>query len=137
MVKGTKKVRCAICKTKFDGHWRGAMVVSASLRDAGFEVIYLGNQTPEELVYAVIEEYVDVIGLSILTSGYQPYIEKTIELLNKEGMTDVLLVVGGIILPDDIPLLKQMGVDEVFLPGSELNKIVHCIKENVEKRAKD
>ena len=137
MAKATKKVRCAICKTKFDGHWRGAMVISASLRDAGFEVIYLGNQTPEELVSAVVEEYVDVIGLSILTSGYQPYIEKTIELLKQEGMTDVLLVVGGIILPDDIPLLKQMGVDEVFLPGSDLNKIVHCIKENVEKRARD
>jgi len=131
-----KKVRCAICKTKFDGHWRGAMVVSTWLRNAGFEVIYLGNQSPEELVSAVIEEYVDVIGLSILTSGYQPYIEKTIELLKQEEMNDVLLVVGGIILPDDIPLLKEMGVAEVFLPGSKLNKIVDCIKEGVEKRVR-
>jgi methylmalonyl-CoA mutase C-terminal domain/subunit len=131
----TTKIRCAICKTKFDGHWRGAVVISATLRDAGFEVIYLGNQTPEELVATVIDEDVDVIGLSILTSGYQPYIERTLNLLNQNGMTDILFVVGGIILPDDIPMLKQMGVDEIFLPGSALNKIVDCIKDHVESRA--
>jgi methylmalonyl-CoA mutase C-terminal domain/subunit len=135
MSEDTTKVRCAICKTKFDGHWRGAVVVSATLRDAGFEVIYLGNQTPEELVSAVIDEDVDVIGLSILTSGYQPYIRRTIELLKKERLEDVLFVVGGIILPEDISILKQMGIDEVFLPGSELNKIVLYITENVGKKA--
>jgi len=78
-----------------------------------------------------------MIGLSILTSGYQPYIKRTIELLDQEKMTGVLFVVGGIILPDDIPTPKQMGVDEVFLPGNELKKIVHRIKENLRKRAKD
>ena len=111
------------------------MLISTILRDAGFEVIYLGNQTPEELVAAVIEEYVDVIGLSILTSGYQPHIEKTLELLKQKEMTHVLFFVGGIILPDDIPWLEEIGVDEVFLPGTELNQIVGRIKAHVEKRA--
>lgn len=111
------------------------MVISSYLRDAGMEVIYLGNQTPEDLVSAVCQEDVDVIGLSILTPGYQPYIEKTISLLKKKGMDDLLLVIGGIILPEDIPWLKKLGVDEVFLPGSNIDNIVNYIRENTGMQA--
>jgi len=107
------------------------MVVGMALRDGGMEVIYGGNQTPKGIVNSAIQEGVDVIGLSVYSAGHMRLITEVIQNLKKEKMEEILLVVGGIIPRVDIPVLKEAGVDEVFLPGTSLDKIVDFIKKNV------
>ncbi len=124
-----KKTRVLIAKSGLDGHDRGAKVVARALRDAGMEVIYTGlKQTPEKIVADAIEEDVDVIGLSILSGAHLPIIEKVSELLKKEEATDIVLLLGGIVPPDDIPELRNMGVSGVFGPGTETAKIIEFIE---------
>jgi len=126
-----KRIRVLIVKPGMDGHWRGAIVVSMALRDAGMEVIYSGNQTPKDIVNTAIQEGVDVIGLSVYSAGHMRLITEVIQNLKKENAEDILLVVGGIIPRVDIPVLKKAGVDEIFLPGTSPDKIVDFIKKNV------
>ena len=129
------KIRVLIAKPGLDGHDRGAKLIARALRDAGMEVIYTGlHQTPEQIVKAAVQEDVDVVGISILSGAHMALIPRIMELLKQEGMQDVLVVVGGIIPPEDIPELKKVGVAEVFGPGSSLEKIVECIKQNVKRR---
>lgn len=123
MVKEKRPIRVLLAKPGFDGHWKGAIVVGKALRDAGMEVIYLGNQSPREIVEAAIQEDVDVVGLSILAAGHMRLIPEVTRMLPK----DLIVVVGGTIPREDIPKLKDEGVDMVFLPGSELNAIVNYI----------
>jgi len=106
------------------------MVVGMALRDAGMEVVYGGNQTPKGIVNTAIQEGVDVIGLSVYSAGHMRLISEVIQNLKKERVEDILLVVGGIIPRVDIPVLKEAGVDEVFLPGASPDKIVEFIKKN-------
>lgn len=122
-------IKILIAKPGLDGHWRGAMVVSAALRDAGMEVIYLGNQTPEAIVHSGFQEDVDAIGLSILSAGHIELIEQVTDCMRQKGMNDVVLVVGGTVPPEDIPRLKEMGVGAVFPPGSKIEKIVEYFKQ--------
>ena len=122
-------IKVLIAKTALDGHWRGVYVVSAAMRDAGMEVIYGGDLNPYQIVETAIQEAVDVVGLNIGGRYYQVRI--IMEQLKERGMGDVLVVAGGTIPPDDIPLLKEMGIAEVFPPGSTLNSITNFIKENV------
>ncbi len=122
-----KKILMA--KPGLDGHWRGAMVVSAALRDAGLEVIYLGNQNPEAIVHSAFQEDVEAIGLSILSAGHIDLIEQVVDCMRKKGMEDVILVVGGTIPGEDIPRLKEMGVDAVFPPGSKIERILEYFKQ--------
>lgn len=126
-----KRIRVLIVKPGMDGHWRGAIVVSMALRDAGMEVIYSGNQTPKDIVNTAIQEGVDVIGLSVYSAGHMRLITEVVQNLKKENAEDILLVVGGIIPRVDIPILKKAGVDEIFLPGTSPDKIVDFIKKNV------
>lgn len=128
MVEKIRKTRVLIAKPGVDGHWRGAIVVSRALRDAGMEVIYGGNQTPENIVNIAIQESVDVIGLSIYSAGHMRLVTKVLESLKKNNVKEILVIVGGIIPHVDIPVLKKTGVDEVFPPGSSLDKIVDYIK---------
>ena len=122
-------IKVLIAKTALDGHWRGVYVVSMAMRDAGMEVIYGGDLNPYQIVETAIQEAVDVIGLNIGGLYYQ--IRIIIEQLKEKGVEDVLIVAGGTVPPDDIPLLKEMGVGEVFPPGSTLDSITSYIKENV------
>ncbi|AAL82070.1 methylmalonyl-CoA mutase [Pyrococcus furiosus DSM 3638] len=134
------KVRVLIAKPGLDGHDRGAKVVARALRDAGYEVIYTGiRQTPEQIVEAVIEEDVDVLGISILSGAHMVLIPKILKLLEEKGIKpgeDILVVAGGIIPPDDAEELKKMGVAEVFGPGTPLKTIIEFIDKNVEKLKK-
>lgn len=123
-----KRIRVLIYSSTLEGHWRGIAVVTVALRDAGIEVIYGGPLTPEEAVNTAIQEGVDVIGISV--GGRHQVIRKMLELLAREGLQP-LVIAGGTIAPPDIPLLKEMGVNEVFPPGSRLDSIVDYIKENV------
>jgi methylmalonyl-CoA mutase, C-terminal domain len=126
------KVRVLVAKPGLDGHDRGAKVIARALRDAGMEVIYTGlRQTPEMIVSAALQEDVQVIGLSILSGAHNAVVPRVMELLRKNKMDDVLVVVGGIIPDQDIPNLKQAGVAAIFQPGTSMDDIVRFIREHV------
>ncbi len=127
-----KRIKILLAKTSLDGHDRGIKVLSLALRDAGFEVIYLGKMLkPEEVVKTAIDEDVDVIGLSFLSGEHIEHTRKVLRLIKKEVQKDVLFLVGGVIPPQDIKKLKRMGVDEVFPAGSLIEEIIRFISENV------
>ncbi len=129
-------IRVLVAKPGLDGHDRGAKVIARALRDAGMEVIYTGlRQTPEMIVNAALQEDVQVIGLSILSGAHNAIVPRIMELLREKEMTDVLVVVGGIIPDDDAVALKKLGVAEVFQPGASLGKIISFIRESVKQIA--
>jgi methylmalonyl-CoA mutase C-terminal domain/subunit len=118
-----------VAKPGLDGHDRGAKVVARALRDAGMEVVYTGlRQSPEQIVAAAAQEDADVIGLSILSGAHLPICGRVLELLREQRMSDVKVVVGGIIPTQDIEELKRMGVSEVFLPGASLAEVVRSVQ---------
>ncbi len=128
MSTGDKKIRVLIAKPGLDGHDRGAKIVARLLRDAGFEVIYMGlRQSPEAIAAAAADEDVDVVGLSILSGAHQPLTEQVIEQLGARGTQETKLVVGGTIPPDDVQPLLDAGVDMVFPMGSDLDEIVEYV----------
>ena len=125
-----KKIRVLIAKPGLDGHDRGAKVIARALRDAGMEVIYTGlRQTPEMIATAAVQEDVDVIGLSILSGAHNTICPQLMNLLREKGMTDVTVLLGGIIPEVDIEQLLKMGVARVFGPGSPLPEIVEFLRE--------
>ena len=122
------KIRVVIAKPGLDGHDRGAKVIARALRDAGMEVIYTGlRQTPEQIVAAALQEDADVIGLSILSGAHNSICPRLMDLLRDKGLTDVLVVLGGIIPDADLPALKAMGVAGIFRPGSSMQDIIDFI----------
>jgi methylmalonyl-CoA mutase C-terminal domain/subunit len=125
--------RILIAKPGLDGHDRGAKVVARALRDAGFEVIYTGlRRTPEEIVSAAVQEDVDVIGLSILSGAHNVLFPQVIDLLKVQKAEDIKVIAGGIIPEQDIELLKEIGILEVFLPGASTTQIVDWVNSNLE-----
>jgi len=127
----TSPARVIIAKPGLDGHDRGAKVVARALRDAGIEVIYTGlHQTPAQIVDAAIQEDADVIGLSILSGAHLTLFAEVMDLLKERGATDILVFGGGIIPDDDIPVLKDMGVSEIFTPGTAMQSIVDWVVAN-------
>jgi len=132
---GARRIRVLIAKPGLDSHDRGAKVVARALRDAGMEVIYTGlRQTPEQIVETAVQEDVDVVGLSILSGAHMTLVPRVIELMKEKGIFgEVLLLVGGIIPEEDARALKEMGVDEVFGPGTPTDEIVKYIRENVRR----
>lgn len=130
-----KRIKVLVAKLGLDGHDRGAKVIARALKDAGMEVVYTGlRQTPEQIVKAAIQEDVDVIGISILSGAHLELVPYVVNQMKEKGLNDVVLVVGGVIPPQDIPKLKEMGVDEVFLPGSSLKEVVDKIVKAVESK---
>jgi methylmalonyl-CoA mutase C-terminal domain/subunit len=130
-----RKIRVVIAKPGLDGHDRGAKVIARALRDAGMEVIYTGlRQTPEQIATAALQEDADVIGLSILSGAHNHIAPRLMELLKKQGLDDVLVLIGGIIPDVDIPGLKGIGVKGIFLPGTAMQQIVEFIQANVRAR---
>lgn len=130
-----RKIRVVLAKVSLDGHDRGIKVVTRAFRDAGMEVIFMGAfQTPEKVVRTVIEEDADVIGLSFLSGEQLTHTPKVINLLREKNITDVLVILGGVFPRQDIPKLKEMGVDEVFISGASMDNIIKYINENVRKK---
>ena len=124
-----RPIRVLVAKVGLDGHDRGAKVIATALRDAGMEVIYTGlRQTPDMVVQAALQEDVDVIGVSILSGAHNTVFAKLKELMDKEGMNDVLLTGGGIIPNEDIITLNEIGVGKIFTPGTNTSDIVSYIK---------
>jgi methylmalonyl-CoA mutase, C-terminal domain len=130
------RIRVLVAKPGLDGHDRGAKVIARALRDAGMEVVYTGlRQTPEMIVNAALQEDVQVIGLSILSGAHNAIVPRVMELLQQKGMTDVVVIVGGIVPDEDAAELKRQGVGAVFQPGSSLRNIVEFIRGAVKQPA--
>ncbi len=125
-------IKVLMAKAGLDGHDRGVKALTLALRDEGFEVVYPGlRQTPEAIVRSAIQEDVDVIGISCLTGNHIYLCRQVIKMLTKKGVNDALIIVGGIIPEEDIPLLNKIGVKAAFGPGSRIADIVKCIRDNV------
>lgn len=120
-----------MAKLGLDIHWRGVLLVSQFLRDAGLEVIYIGNKFPEQIVKAAIEEDADVVGLSTLSGNHLTLGPKVVQHLKDNGMDSVKVFMGGVIPPNHIPLLKEKGVYEVFGPDTPMQTIIDSIKDAV------
>ena len=122
-----KRIRVLIARLGLDSHWRGSIMVARALRDVGMEVIYLGNQLPEEIVEAAIQEDADIVGLSTLSGNHMMLAPEVVEKLNEKGAQDKTVILGGTIPPDDIPRLKAAGIGEIFGPGTPFEKIIDYI----------
>jgi methylmalonyl-CoA mutase C-terminal domain/subunit len=128
------KIKVVISKVGLDGHDRGAKVVASLLREAGMEVVYLGMyQSPEGIVKTAADEDADVIGVSYLSGEHLVFTPKIVAEMRKNGLDDVLFLVGGSFPPEDIPVMKEMGVDEVFRGGSLTESFVDYIKQHVRR----
>lgn len=127
-----KPIRVLIAKPGLDGHDRGAKVVALGLRDAGFEVIYTGiRQTPDMVARAALQEDVRVLGLSCLSGAHRILFPRVVELLRQSGREDVLVIGGGVIPEEDVPFLKERGVQAVFPSGTLISHIADYIRENL------
>jgi len=134
-VTAERKIRVLVAKPGLDGHDRGAKVIARALRDAGMEVIYTGlRQTPEMIVNSALQEDVDVIGLSILSGAHNAIVPRVTEMLRKNKMDDVLVVIGGIIPEQDFDQMKKAGVAGIFNPGTPMDEIAEFIRNNVKPR---
>jgi methylmalonyl-CoA mutase C-terminal domain/subunit len=127
-----RKIRVLIAKPGLDGHDRGAKIIARALRDAGMEVIYTGlRQTPEQIVAAAVQEDVDAIGLSILSGAHNVLFPEIMRLLHDESAGDIVVFAGGIIPEKDIPKMKEIGIREIFLPGTPTATAVEAIRRAV------
>jgi methylmalonyl-CoA mutase, C-terminal domain len=126
------KIRILLAKPGLDGHDRGVKVLARALRDAGMEVIYTGlRQTPEMVVESALQEDADVIGLSILSGAHMDLVPRVMELLRQKELTDVVVLVGGIIPDEDVRALRELGVAATFGPGSSTADIANFIRTRV------
>jgi methylmalonyl-CoA mutase, C-terminal domain len=130
----TRKIRVLAAKPGLDGHDRGIKVICAALRDAGMEVIYTGlRQTPEQIVSAAVQEDADVIAMSCLSGAHNYLFPRVMEILQDQGISDILVLGGGIIPEEDISSLKNAGISEIFGPGTDTNDIAKYIREHSRK----
>ncbi len=127
-----RTIRVVVAKVGLDGHDRGAKIIARALRDAGMEVIYTGlHQTPEQVVETAIQEDADAIGISILSGAHMTLIPRIVELLEQNEAEDILVFCGGTIPKGDIPKLKEVGVREIFTPGTPTRKAVEYVQQAV------
>ncbi|MFO7962354.1 MAG: cobalamin-dependent protein [Desulfobacterales bacterium] len=129
------KIKVLLAKKKIDVHGRGTKLIARELRDAGMEVIYFRFGTADDIVNAAIQEDVNVIGLSIMTSGHLLLAEDLVPMLKKYGKTDVMLIMGGVIPLGDFRELESKGIHKVFPPGLPGEKVAEYIKQNIGKVA--
>jgi methylmalonyl-CoA mutase C-terminal domain/subunit len=122
-------IKILVGKPGLDGHDRGAKVIALALRDAGMEVIYTGlHKTLEQIVRTAVQEGVDVIGLSIMSGAHLPICRRLLELMRSEGIAEIPVVVGGVIPQQDMPKLKEMGIQGVFPGGTAFDDIVAAVR---------
>lgn len=130
-----RPIRVLVAKPGLDGHDRGAKVVSRALRDAGMEVIYTGiRQTPQMIAEAALQEDVDVIGLSIHSGAHLTLFPRIMAELRARGLDDVPVLAGGIIPDEDVPAVQEMGIVEVFGPGTPLATVTEAVGRAAQER---
>jgi methylmalonyl-CoA mutase C-terminal domain/subunit len=123
------KTRIIMAKFGLDGHSNGIRIISKWLKDAGFEVIYMGlYNTAEGVIKAALEEGVNIIGCSFLEGSHLFYAKKLIQLAKEHKMDNINFIVGGVIPPEDVLKLKEMGVKEVYTPGTPKDVILNGVK---------
>jgi methylmalonyl-CoA mutase C-terminal domain/subunit len=128
----TRPIRVLVAKPGLDGHDRGAKIIARALRDAGMEVIYTGiRQTPAMIVEAAIQEDVDALLLSILSGAHMTLFPRIIELLQANGVEDVLVVAGGILPDEDVPAIRAMGIQGCFGPGTPTAEIIQFVRQHI------
>lgn len=133
-----RKIRVLVGKPGLDGHDRGAKVIASSFRDAGFEVIYTGlHQTPEMIVNAAIQEDVDVVALSVLSGAHMTLFRRILELLREEDADHILVTGGGIIPEDDAAALQEMGIGQIFGPGTPTTEPIEYIRDWFAEHGRD
>ncbi|MEZ5118818.1 MAG: cobalamin B12-binding domain-containing protein [Candidatus Nanopelagicales bacterium] len=125
-------IRVVIAKAGLDGHDRGAKIIARALRDGGVEVIYTGlHQTPEMIVNAAIQEDVDAIGLSILSGAHMTLFKAVIDELAARDASDIVVFGGGIVPEEDLQPLAEMGVAQVFTPGTSTEEVLSWVRQNL------
>lgn len=129
------RIKVLLSKLGLDVHNRGVITVARELRDAGMEVIYIGNSLPEEIIKTAIQEGVDVIGISSLGGAHLTLGGELIEQAKQESLKDrMIFVIGGVFPPVDAVKLQQIGFDGVFSPGATKEQIVSSIREMVSSK---
>ena len=128
-----KAIKVLLAKKKIDVHGRGSKLIARELRDAGMEVVYFRFGTVDDIVNAAVQEDVDVVGVSIMTSGQLHIAENLIPKLKAAGMDDVLVIFGGTIPPVDFETLENLGVHRTFPAGLPGGTVADYIRENVGK----
>ena len=133
-----QRIKVLLSKLGLDVHNRGIITVSKQLRDAGMEVIYIGNAMPAAIINIAIQEAADIIGISSLGGAHLVLGEEIIREAKKEGIKDKSgFIIGGVFSPQDAIKLKELGFDDVFTPGASKDEIVSSIsKINTEKNYK-
>lgn len=133
MVEG--KIKVLLSKLGLDVHNRGIITVARELRDAGMEVICIGNSLPKEIIETAIQEDVDVIGISSLGGAHLTLGSELVEEAKQEGLKDnIVFVIGGVFSPNDAVKLQEIGFDGVFTPGATREEIVSSIQEFVSSK---
>lgn len=128
-------VRVLVTKVGLDGHDRGAKQVARGLRDAGMEVVYLKVQAPEAIVRTVVEEDIDVVGISILSGAHMTLLPRVCRLLKESGAGgEVLVIAGGTIPAEDHGPLREAGIAAIFGPESRMADVVDLIRRWAERR---
>ncbi len=129
-----KRIRILIAKPGLDGHDRGAKYVARALKDAGYEVIYTGiRQSPEAIAHTAIQEDVDFVGLSLLSGAHNELFPQVVRLLRQQGAENIIVFGGGVIPEEDIPFLKEQGVEAIFTPGTPIEAVIEFIEKNRER----
>lgn len=128
----SQPIRVVIAKAGLDGHDRGAKIIARALRDAGVEVIYTGlHQTPQMIVATAIQEDVQAVGLSILSGAHMTLFKAVIDELAARGADDIVVFGGGIVPREDLDPLSEMGVAQVFTPGTSTQDVVRWVRSNL------
>lgn len=131
----SRPIRVVVAKPGLDGHDRGIKIVARALRDAGMEVIYTGlHQTPEQIVAAALAEDADAVGLSVLSGAHMTQFRRVLDLLREQDASDIVVFGGGIIPPEDITTLAELGVTGIFTPGAPTTEIVQWVRAAVADR---
>ena len=127
-----KNIRVLIAKPGLDGHDRGILLVAMALRDAGMEVIYLGrHRNCEQIAQVAVQEDVDIVGLSSLSDAHLALAPRLVNTLREKGITDIPIILGGFIQPEDINFLKDAGISEVFGIGTRLEDIIKFFQQAI------
>lgn len=131
-----RPIRVLIAKVGLDGHDVGARVIARGLFDAGMEVVYTGiRRTPEQVVRAAIDEDVDVVGVSILSGAHEVFLPRIRQLLDAQGGEGILLIAGGVIPMEDIPMLERAGVARIMLAGTPIQEVVSYLEAEIADRS--
>ncbi|KON31036.1 methylmalonyl-CoA mutase [miscellaneous Crenarchaeota group-15 archaeon DG-45] len=131
-MSSNRRIKVLVAKPGLDSHDRGAKIIARAFRDAGMEVIYTGlGQTPEQIAVAALQEDIDVLALSILSGAHMPLFTAIMERMRERGMSDILVIGGGIIPDEDALELKKLGIRAIFGPGTPLDEVVRFVRENV------